>query len=113
MFKEQRNSSLFEWSMIGDIAHGRPNLGPEMTVSTYRLMQYTMRDVLVQEYGVQQADRLFYKAGHRSGEEFYRNVVGVKADLENLFEALQQRLREEKVGIFRVESADWRGTAMS
>ena len=38
MFKEERTESHFDWSMIGDINLGRPNLGTLMDVSVYRLM---------------------------------------------------------------------------
>lgn len=106
MFKEERNDSRFEWSMIGDIGTGRPNLGPMMPVSVYRLMQFTLRDLLIQEFGVEAADQVFYKAGWRAGEEFYRNVTGPQPDLDELFAALQRTLKELKIGIFRVESAD-------
>ena len=37
----------FKWSDLGDLAEGRPNLGMDTSVEVYRLMQYTMRAVLV------------------------------------------------------------------
>jgi hypothetical protein len=39
MFKEERDQSQFEWSMLGDLKAGRPNLGPMTHVAVYRLMQ--------------------------------------------------------------------------
>jgi len=106
MFKEERSSSAFEWSMLGDIQLGRPNLGPEMTVSVYRLMQYTLRDQLIQELGVAKADLLFYKAGRQAGIQLYQNVIGGVPDMDTLFGELQSTLRDLKIGIFRVESAN-------
>ena len=38
MFKEEREESQFEWSMLGDIEEGRPNLGPMVHVAVYRLI---------------------------------------------------------------------------
>jgi len=106
MFKEERSESRFEWSMIGSVETGRPNLGPTMTVVTYRLMQFTLRDLLIQEFGVVKADELFTRAGHKAGEEFYANVLGGQASLDDLFSGLQRSLKDLGIGIFRVESAD-------
>ncbi len=46
MLKEEREESQFVWSMLGDIAEGRPNLGPMVHVAVYRLMQFTLRATL-------------------------------------------------------------------
>jgi hypothetical protein len=59
MFKEEREESIFEWSMIGDIEEGRPNLGPMVHVAVYRLMQFTLRDILIRDHGVEAADKIF------------------------------------------------------
>ena len=106
MFKEERSESLFDWNMIGDIETGRPNLGSTMTVVTYLLMQFTLRDVMIQELGVERAEEIFYKAGRRAGEQYYENVLGVQPDLDALFAQLQGTLKDLGIGIFRVESAD-------
>ena len=47
MFKTERETYQFKWQDIGDIEKGRPNLGNLMNVAVYRLMQYTLRDVLI------------------------------------------------------------------
>ena len=57
MFKEERDESQFEWSMLGDIEKGRPNLGPMVHVAVYRLMQFTLRDILIRDFGVEKADK--------------------------------------------------------
>ena len=61
MFKEEREELKFDWSMIGNIGEGRPNLGATMDVSVYRLMQFTLRDVLIKQFDVETADKIFYK----------------------------------------------------
>ena len=68
MFKEERDSSRFSWEDLGDLETARPNLGMLMPVAVYRLLQYTMRDVLICEYDVKKADDLFIKAGRLAGE---------------------------------------------
>ena len=59
MFKEEREDLMFDWNMIGDITEGRPNLGSTMNVSVYRLMQFTLRDVLIKQFDTETADRIF------------------------------------------------------
>ena len=67
MFKEERDETQFEWSMLGDIEEGRPNLGPLMHVSVYRLMQFTLRDILIRDFGVEKTDQIFFEAGKKAG----------------------------------------------
>ena len=106
MFKEEREENQFEWSMLGDIEEGRPNLGPLVDVSVYRLMQFTLRDILIRDFGVEKADRIFFEAGKKAGEEYYKNVLTDVEDLNGLFADLQRTLKDLGIGIFRVESAD-------
>ena len=106
MFKEEREQSQFQWSMLGDLKLGRPNLGPTTHVAVYRLMQYTLRDVLIQELGAEKADQTFFAAGKQAGRAFYQNVLTKKTNLDEFFADLQHALKELNVGIFRVESVD-------
>lgn len=106
MFKEERDESQFHWSMLGDIQEGRPNLGPMVHVAVYRLMQYTLRDLLIREFGVQEADRIFFEAGRKAGEEFCRNVLTQHGDVNAMLKELEQAMKELGIGILRVESAD-------
>ncbi len=106
MFKEERDESKFEWRMIGDIAEGRPNLGPEVHVAVYRLMQFTLRDVLIREYDVESADRIFFEAGKAAGQAYCENVLDKGKDLDGMFADLQRTMKELGIGIFRVELAD-------
>lgn len=71
MFKEERRELMFDWSMLGDIGEGRPNLGMTMNVAVYRLMQFTLRDVLIREYGVAEADRIFFRGGQEGGRRVF------------------------------------------
>jgi uncharacterized protein len=106
MFKEEREESQFQWSMLGDIQEGRPNLGPMVHVSVYRLMQYTLRDILIRDSGVETADKIFFEAGKKAGEEFCRNILTQKSDLDSMLTQLEQTMRELGIGMLRVESAD-------
>jgi predicted hydrocarbon binding protein len=107
MFKEERDETQFEWSMLGDIEKGRPNLGPMVHVAVYRLMQFTLRDILIRDFGVERTDRIIFEAGKKAGEEYCNNILTEKKDLDGLFADLQRTMKELGIGIFRVESADY------
>ncbi|MFC1745335.1 V4R domain-containing protein [Candidatus Riflebacteria bacterium] len=106
MFKEEREKSGFDWSWLGDIELGRPNLGPSTSVAVYRLMQFTLRDVLIQEVGVEKTDWIFYKAGEKAGRELYKNMITKKDSLNDFLDELQSVLKELKVGVLKIEQAD-------
>ena len=106
MFKEERNSSLFEWSMIGNIAAGRPNLGATMDVAVYRLMQFTLRDVIIQRFDTATADRLYYQAGELAGRQLFKNLITQKTDFGAFIKELQDLLTALRIGILRVEKSD-------
>lgn len=106
MFQEDRNELQFDWCMIGDIEEGRPTLGPETSVAVYRMMQFSLRDVLIKEYGAESADRLFFAAGRKAGIELYRNNAADCETFDELVTKLQQLFLSLKLGIFRVEGAN-------
>lgn len=73
MFKESRENPLFTWDFIGDVKTGRPNLGESLPVDVYRLMQFTLRDTMIQYVGVEVANQVFFNAGKAAGIELYKN----------------------------------------
>ena len=104
MFKEEREELKFDWSMIGNIGEGRPNLGNTMDVSVYRLMQFTLRDVLIKNYDAETADRIFYEAGKHAGQEFCKELITQKDDFNEFvvefpagFQKTYQRLLKKKM----------------
>ncbi len=106
MFKEERDTSSFEWTMLGKIDEGRPNLGFTTDVSVYRLMQFTLRDVLIKDFGVEKADRIFYRAGETAGRHFYENLITKRNSFGEFVVELQDVLKQRKIGILRVEKGD-------
>lgn len=106
MFKEEHIEYQFQWKDLGNIEEGRPNLGPTTSVSVYRLMQYTLRDVLITRYGVQTANELLVEAGKLAGSEFSKNMLDLSAGFEAFVAELQKRLRTLNIGILRIEKAD-------
>ena len=106
MFKEEREELRFDWGMIGNIGEGRPNLGNTMDVSVYRLMQFTLRDVLIKEYDAETADQIFYDAGRHAGQEFCKELINQNNDFNEFVVELQDLLKKLKIGILRIEEAD-------
>ena len=106
MFKEEREDLMFDWSMIGDIAEGRPNLGSTMNVSVYRLMQCTLRDVLIKQFDTETANRIFYDAGQHAGKMFCQELINKENNFNDFVAELQDKLKELNIGILRVEQAD-------
>ena len=106
MFKEEREELKFTWNMIGDVVEGRPNLGTTMDVSVYRLMQFTLRDVLIKQFDVETADRIFYDAGLFAGKSFCQEFINKENDLNDFIIQLKELLVKLKIGVLRVEKAD-------
>lgn len=96
----------FEWSRIGDIALGRTNLGMEMPVAVYRLMQYTIMDILEDQLGREKAEELVRASGFRAGVAFAENLLSKDVEFSAYVAELQKALREMKIGVLRVEKAD-------
>ena len=96
----------FSWELLGDIAKGRPNLGPNTRLEVYRLMQYTFRDIMEQHVGTEKTEQMFYEAGKLAGTEFYKNSFADIEDFNTFIKALQETLRSMLIGVLRVEEAD-------
>ncbi len=97
---------VFTWEKLGDIKEGRGDLGEEVPVVVYRLLEYSMNHVLAAEYGKEQADELFRKAGYLAGSEFAKNVLDLTLDLDAFVAHLQKTLKDLKIGILRIENLE-------
>lgn len=106
MFKAERESPQFDWSHLGDIAWGRPNLGPQTTVAVYRLMQFTLRDAIISHTDVATANRIFYEAGQNAGKALHEQLLQDTHDFDGFIAAVQETLRTLSIGILRVEASD-------
>lgn len=106
MFKEERAEPMFDWGMIGNVGEGRPNLGPTMDVSVYRLMQFTLRDIIITEFGIEAADRIYRKAGELAGRQFCKHLINKNNDFSEFIQETQELLSKLKIGILRIEKAN-------
>jgi len=93
----------FSWEALGNIKEGRGDLGEEMPVIVYRLMQYTLLDILTKDFGVDKANEYFKRAGFLAGMEFAKNTLDLNVELSIFINNLQKALQDFKIGILRIE----------
>ena len=106
VFAKKNTHSQFSWKNWGDIKTGRGELGEEMPVLVYRLMQYTMLDVMSKDMGEEKANEYFRKAGLLAGKEFAHNALDLKQEFDSFITSLQKALKDLKIGILRMENFD-------
>jgi len=99
-----KDHAIFSWTNLGDIKLGRGSLGEEMPVLVYRLMQFTLLDVLTKDMGREEANSYLRKAGYLAGTEFAKNTLDLTADFDTFISNLQNILQDLKVGILRMEA---------
>ncbi|MCL1849765.1 MAG: 4-vinyl reductase [Clostridiales bacterium] len=102
----KKSHADFSWDNLGDIKEGRGDLGEEMPVAVYRLMQYTMLDVLSKAVGPEQANEYFRQAGFLAGMEFAKHTLDLGVDFNAFIANLQIALEEAKIGVMRMEAFD-------
>ena len=85
-----------------------PQLGDQINLIPYRMLQYTVRDVLEQKIGREACDQLFYDAGDIAGQFFFDNFLQAfkGLPLNGFIGELQRVLKELGIGVLRVEKSD-------
>ena len=103
---ENQRKYKFDWdSTIGiELENARPGLGPSTRMEVYRLFQFTLRDVLEQNYGTEMADKIFRDAGFMAGTVFFDKFLSTATDTASLVNKIQETFHVLGIGIFRVES---------
>jgi len=106
IFNQKKDHSTFTWESLGNIKEGRGTLGEEMPVLVYRLMQFTIYDIMTKKLGRDEADNILHAAGHLAGREFARNALDLKLEFNSFVASLQDSLAALKIGILRIEQID-------
>ena len=96
---------LLNWQNISSM-EGRENLGGEMPVMVYRLMQYGIFDQLSEAYSTEIAKDIIRDAGRRVGIAVCENALDKKSELSVFFGQLQKLLKDLKIGILRIEEVN-------
>jgi len=104
VFMKNKKHEEFVWNHLENIKEGRMDLGEEVPVLVYRLMQYTLLDTLSKALGPEQANAYFRQAGFLAGTEFAKNTLDLTVDFNAFIADLQSTLEELKVGVLRIEA---------
>ena len=87
-------------------ADGRENLGAELPVAVYRLLEYSLREELKERFGKEEQIDIFRNAGYRAGEYFAKNYLDLSLGLSEFTAQLQERIEKFKIGILRIENIE-------
>lgn len=85
---------------------GRGNLGEDLPIVVYRLLEYSIKAELMQRYGKDVQIDVFRKAGRRAGEYFAKQLLDMTLPMDLFLGQLQKKLEELKIGILRIEEVD-------
>lgn len=98
----------FNWDIIGDLQEGRPNLGNQVNLLLYRLMQYTFHEVAVKTFGGEESNKLFREAGNIAGKFFFENFLQNSKNLpmNDFLEKFRSVLNEHGIRFLRIDSVD-------
>ena len=86
--------------------NSRGNLGGELPVIVYRLLEYSIKDELAVRYGRAEQVEIFRNAGRKAGEFFARKMLNLNQPLDQFVGELQKKMAEMKIGVLRIESVD-------
>lgn len=104
---EKTRKYEFSWDLVSmEGVDPRPGLGKTTSLESYRLFQFTLRDVLEQRFGTEVADELFRDAGVKAGHAFFEKYCTGAKDVGDLARIIQDKFRELSIGIVRFEKID-------
>ncbi len=86
--------------------NSRGNLGEELPVIVYRMLEYSLKEELIRRYGKDQQIEIFRSAGRMAGEYFAKNMLNMDQPLDSFINELQRKMQEMKIGVLRIEDVD-------
>ncbi len=105
IFLQERKSITFEEYLRYD-ENSRGNLGEELPVLVYRMLEYSLKEELCRRFGKDEQIDIFRKAGRMAGEYFARKMLNLDQPLDQFVGELQGKLQELKIGVLRIEEVD-------
>ena len=98
----------FNWDIIGDLQEGRPNLGDQVNLLLYRLMQFTFHEVSAKKFGDMESDQLFREAGSIAGKFFFEHFLEDHKALpmDGFLEKFRSIIDEFGIRFLRIDSMD-------
>ena len=86
--------------------NSRGNLGEELPVLVYRMLEYSLKDELVQRFGKETQVEIFRSAGRTAGEYFTKHMLDMDQPIDAFVNQLQNKMKELKIGVLRIEDVD-------
>ena len=86
--------------------NGRENLGEDIPVFVYRMLEFSLKLELENEFDCKTQIKIFRQAGRRAGVYFANNFLDLNQSLDDFVCQLQNKLQEFKMGVLRIESID-------
>ena len=75
-------------------AGSRDNLGEELPVMVYRLLEYSLKEELIGQFGKEKQIEIFRNAGRKAGEYFAKKMLNL------------DQMQELKIGVLRIDKLD-------
>ncbi len=105
IFMADRKPIQFEEYLKYD-ENSRGNLGEELPVLVYRLLEYSLKEELIRRYGKDEQVEVFRSAGRMAGEYFTKNMLNLDQPMDQFVNELQNKMKELKIGVLRIEDVD-------
>ena len=105
IFMADRKPIQFEEYLKYD-ENSRGNLGEELPVLVYRLLEYSLKEELIRRYGKDEQVEVFRSAGRMAGEYFTKNMLNLDQPMDQFVNELQSKMKELKSGVLRIEDVD-------
>ena len=86
--------------------NSRGNLGANLPVIVYRMLEYSLKEEIAKRYGKEEQIDIFRKAGRTSGEYFAKNLLNLDQPMDQFVSELQTKLQELRIGVLRIEEVD-------
>ncbi len=86
--------------------NGRENLGKDLPVFVYRMLEFSLKLELEDEFDRNTQIKVFRGAGRRAGVYFANNYLDLDQSLDDFVSQLQNKMQEFKMGVLRIESID-------
>ena len=102
IFMETLKPISFEDCLAYD-ENSRGNLGEQLPVFVYRMLEYSLKEALVSRFGKDVQIELFRNAGHLAGTYFAKHMLNIDQPLDSFISELQNKLQEYKIGVLRIE----------
>lgn len=84
----------------------RSNLGAEVPVLVYRMLEFSLKEELRQRFGKETQIEIFRSAGKMAGEYFAQTYLNMDQPLDQFVGELQTKMQEMKIGVLRIEDVD-------